>query len=90
VGMAGQVTQLGLMLNVHLTPHPVVGYRSAAVVRKPSSRLVRLAPLNRGIFAAPRDMFRISTRMDSLVVDDTFSQFTDALKEVRPVVERGD
>jgi glutamate-1-semialdehyde aminotransferase len=68
----------------------VVDYRSAAAVRKSSSPLVHLALLNRGIFAAPRDMFCISTRMDSLVIDDTFSQFTDALKEVRPVVERGD
>jgi glutamate-1-semialdehyde aminotransferase len=33
LGMAGQVTGLGSMLNVHLTPHPVVDYRSAAKVR---------------------------------------------------------
>ena len=68
----------------------VVIYRSAAAVRKSSSRLVGLALLNRGIFAAPRDMFCISTRMDSPVIDDTFSEFADALKEVRPVVERRD
>jgi len=57
----------------------VLGYRSAAAARKSSSRLVHLALLNRGIFAAPCDMFCISTRMDSLVIDDTLSQFTDVL-----------
>ena len=33
VGMAGQVTGVGSMLNVRLTPHPVADYRSAAAVR---------------------------------------------------------
>ncbi len=88
-GVAGQVTGLGSMLNVHLTSQPVVDYRSAAAVPRMSRRLLHLALMNRGIFAAPRGMFCISTPMDTQVIDETICRFTEALKELRPAIEGG-
>jgi glutamate-1-semialdehyde 2,1-aminomutase len=88
VGLVGQVTGMGSTLNVHLTPLPVVDYRSGATVAKKASWLLHLALLNRGVFSVPRGMFCISTPMDNQIVDDTIIRFTDALKQVRPALER--
>jgi len=86
-GMVGQVTGLGSMLNVHLTPREVVDYRTAAASHKALGRLLHLALMNRGIFVAPRGLFNISTPMEPRVIDETIVKFTEALLELQPAVE---
>ena len=76
-------TGLGSLVNLHLTAGPVVDYRSAAAGNTETLRLLHLALLNRGIFAAPRGMFNISTPMTEADVDRALAAVRDALQEVR-------
>ena len=75
-------TGLGSLVNLHFTAGPVTDYRSAAVGNTEALRLLHLALLNRGIFAAPRGMFNISTPMTEADVDRALAAVRDALGEV--------
>ena len=83
----GQVTGLGSLLNVHFVAGPVRNYRDTASADQELYRLLHLALLNRGIFAAKRGMFNPSTVMTEADVDQAVIAFKDALLELKPYIE---
>jgi glutamate-1-semialdehyde 2,1-aminomutase len=83
----GQVTGLGSLLNVHFVAGPVRNYRDAASADAELKRLLHLALLNRGIFAAKRELFNPSTVMTEAEVDQAVAAFKDALWELKPYIE---
>ena len=78
-------TGLGSLVNLHLTAGAVNDYRSAARSDREAHRLLHLALLNRGVFAAPRGMFNISTPMSEDHIDAAVDAVQDALIEVKAV-----
>lgn len=66
---------------------PVRNYRDAASADAELKRLLHLALLNRGIFAARRELFNPSTVMTEADVDQAVAAFKDALLELKPYIE---
>jgi glutamate-1-semialdehyde 2,1-aminomutase len=85
--ICGQVTGLGSLLNVHFVAGPVRNYRDAALADAELKRLLHLALLNRGVFAARRELFNPSTVMTEAEVDQAVAAFKDALLELKPYIE---
>lgn len=78
-GLPGVATGYGSFASVHFVEGPVRTYRDAAAGDAAFKRLVHLALLLEGVFAAPRLMFCTSTPMTSAVIDDVVSAFARAL-----------
>lgn len=81
-------TGLGSLVNLHLTDQPVTDYRAAVAADPEELRLLHLALLDRGIFAAPRGMFNISTPMTEADIDRAVEAVQAALTEL--VAARGE
>lgn len=81
-GVDATVTGVGSIRSVHLTPGPVVDYRSKAAADAAPLRMLHLALLNEGVFVAPRGMFVTSTAMDEGTVDACVAGFGRALAAV--------
>lgn len=78
------VTGYGSFAGVHFGVNEVRNYRDVAASDSEFKRLMHLALLQEGIFAAPRLMFCTSTPMDEALIDDVIGRFARALDAVRP------
>jgi glutamate-1-semialdehyde 2,1-aminomutase len=81
-GLPGKTTGYGSFAGVHFVDGPIRNYRDAAAGDPSFKRLVHLALLLEGVFAAPRLMFCTSTPMTEAIVDDVVSRFGRALDRV--------
>ena len=81
-GVVGHVTGLGSLRHVHLTGPPIRSFRDAARADAAAYRQIHLALLSRGVFAAPRGFFCVSTPMTEDDVDRGVAAFGDALDAV--------
>ena len=84
--LTGAVTGYGSFAGLHLGPTEVRNYRDVAVLDKGLSRLLHLALLLEGVYAAPRLMMCTSTAMDEATIDDVLRAFGRALGAIRPAL----
>ncbi|MBK81998.1 MAG: aspartate aminotransferase family protein [Gammaproteobacteria bacterium] len=90
-GLRGQATGLASLSNIHWTDAPVNDARdSLAAMAKagPLPRLLHLSMLRRGVASAGRLMYCLSTPMTAGEVDTALDALDDALRELRPGIER--
>ena len=85
-GIRLQVTGAGSLRNLHFTATPVRDAATAAAADRELLRLLHLALLVRGIFAAPRGMFAMSTPMGEAEVDQAVAAVDDALRWLLPAI----
>jgi glutamate-1-semialdehyde 2,1-aminomutase len=81
-GVAAQVTGLGSLAGIHLTPNPVRDYRSSLAANRDVMRWLHLALLNHGIFARSGGGFFLSTAVADAEIDATVAGFVEALGDV--------
>jgi glutamate-1-semialdehyde 2,1-aminomutase len=86
-GIRGQITGMGSLVGVHLTPQPVRDYRSAASVRPILREMLHLACLNRGLFFSPEGVLNTSGAMGDSEINRAIEIFQDAIQELRPAIE---
>jgi glutamate-1-semialdehyde 2,1-aminomutase len=82
----GEATGYGSFVNLHLTARGVRNYRTAAAGDRALQRLMHLALLAEGVFAAPRLLCCTSTAMDAAVVDEAIAAFGRALDRIGPAI----
>ncbi|MEZ5558217.1 MAG: aspartate aminotransferase family protein [Pseudomonadales bacterium] len=90
-GVRGQATGLGSLSNLHLWDGPLHNARDtlAATMRSGQiNRLLHLAMLQRGVASAGRLMYCTSTAMGTADVDTAIDALDDALRALRPGIER--
>ncbi len=85
-GVRAAVTGYGSFAGVHLGATAVRTYRDAALVDKELARLLHLALLLEGIYAAPRLMMCMSTAMDDATIDEVLAGFRRAIGAIRPAL----
>ncbi|MEQ8485449.1 MAG: aspartate aminotransferase family protein [Pseudomonadales bacterium] len=91
VGIRGQAVGFASLTNLHLTDQPLNDARDTLAGRAaagPVSQLLHLAMLQRGIASAGRLMYCISTPMGTQEVDTALAALEDALRALRPGIER--
>jgi glutamate-1-semialdehyde 2,1-aminomutase len=91
VGIRGQATGLGSLVNLHLTDRPVTSARdsvAALVAAGPIAMHLHLCMLRRGIFPASRQMYCISTPMTAEHVHRAVDALADSLRELKPIIEK--
>ena len=85
VGLKGQVTGLGSMSNLHLTPWPQVrGPRDVIFNNFTVMSAVNLGLLNSGIMAINRGLFNTSTPMTMAEIDACVSALGNILSDIKP------
>jgi glutamate-1-semialdehyde 2,1-aminomutase len=83
LGVAGHVGGVGSLLQMHLQiEQPVRNYREAQATPRATQELLHLALLNRGIFAAARGEYALSTPMQASDLDEAVVRFRAALTEI--------
>ncbi|MCP5043454.1 MAG: aspartate aminotransferase family protein [bacterium] len=90
-GIGGHTTGAGSLSHVHFTDEPVDDARTSvlALIRsQPLPNLLHLGMLRRGIFAAGRQMYCISTAMGEGEVDLAIEAFAETLLELTQVAEQ--
>ena len=87
-GVCAAVTGYGSFVGLHLGRQRVEDYREAARADKGLGRLLHLALLLEGVFAAPRLSFCTSTAMDEAVVDGVVAAFGRALDRISVALPR--
>jgi glutamate-1-semialdehyde 2,1-aminomutase len=87
-GIIAQVTGTGSLSQIHFTNVEVKDWRSAATGRVDLRSMAQLLLMDRGIFTAGRFMFNISTPMSEKEVNQAGSVLRDALRELRPYIEK--
>lgn len=85
-GVAGCVTGVASLANIHLTPGPVRNFRDAARGPRELFAQLHLAMLNRGVYMAPRGMMNLSVPMGEAEVDLAVSVFAESLAQLRPAI----
>ena len=85
-GAPAAVTGYGSFAGVHLGVTEVRNYRDAASGDKALGRLLHLALLLEGVYAAPRLMMSTSTPMDDATIDEVIAGFRRALRAIRPAL----
>ncbi len=88
-GIKGQAIGLGSLTNLHLSDRPLNHARDALdgiLEAGHITKLIHLGQLRRGIFAAPRLMFCVSTVTQDRHIGDAVSAFDDTLDELLPVI----
>jgi len=88
VGIIGQVTGIGSLAQIHFTKEEVKDWRSAATARADIRGMLHLLLMNKGIFAAPRGMFNISTPMGEDEIMEVRTALAESLIELRPYIEK--
>lgn len=81
-GIPGRTTGYGSFASVHFVDGPIRNYRDAAAGDPAFKRLVHLALLCEGVFAAPRLMFCASTAMSEQTIDRVIAAFERALSRL--------
>ncbi|NLE94145.1 MAG: aspartate aminotransferase family protein [Dehalococcoidia bacterium] len=88
-GIKGQVTGIGSLCNVHFGPVPIVDGRTARdTTNKEILHVFHLSLINRGIFTPERAMFCVSGPMTEREVAFAVEAVEDAVRELKPYVER--
>jgi glutamate-1-semialdehyde 2,1-aminomutase len=88
-GIKGQTTGLGSLMQVHWRDGEITSPRDTGIGilgAKDLPRLMHLEMMNRGIFAAPRGMYCISTPMTEKEVDRAIGAFAATLEVLKPHV----
>jgi glutamate-1-semialdehyde 2,1-aminomutase len=88
-GLAGLVTRLGSLLYVHWTNSVVQAPRDVVLWKQQAAdlpRLFHLDLLTRGVFAANRGLFNISTPMTERDIDFTVNAIGQTLDLLKPLV----
>jgi glutamate-1-semialdehyde 2,1-aminomutase len=90
-GLRGQATGLASLCNLHLTDGPLNDARDSLagmMAGGPVNRALHLAMLQRGVASASRLMYCLSTPMTNAEVDFALDALDDALRALRPAIER--
>jgi glutamate-1-semialdehyde 2,1-aminomutase len=85
LGLPVTAAGLGSLLTIHLLDEPPRSYREARSADPEATRLLHLALLNEGVFAARRGLLCLSTPMDEAEVDRTLAAIRRALLAVHAV-----
>lgn len=91
VGIRGQAVGFASLANIHLTDQPLEDARDTLAGRAASGvvgQLLHLSMLQRGIASASRLMYCISTPMGTAEVDLALDALEDALRALKPGIER--
>ena len=86
----GRATGIGSLVHLHLSDQPIRDARDSLAASMQAGRfplLIHLGMLRRGIFAAPRQMYCVSTPMTETEVDRAAEMLGETLAELRPVLE---
>ncbi len=90
VGIRGQATGLGSLVNLHLTDQPLNNARDTVTgffAAGPIPMHLHLCMLMQGIFPASRQMYCISTPMTKKEVDRAVNALAESLQELKPILE---
>jgi glutamate-1-semialdehyde 2,1-aminomutase len=87
-GVRLHVTGAGSFASVFFTDRPVTDYRSRAAVVESLQSLFHLHLLNRGVYIIPRGSLNLSVPMTEVEVAACREAVRDALREMRPAIER--
>jgi glutamate-1-semialdehyde 2,1-aminomutase len=85
--ITAQVTGAGSLAQIHFTDHAVKDWRSAATAKTDLRAIFHLLLLDKGIFAATRGFFNISTPMGATEVEKLLDAAQRSLTEMRPYIE---
>lgn len=91
VGIRGQALGFASLNNIHFSDGPLNDARATLAARAESgniNQLLHLAMLQRGIASASRLMYCMSTPMSVTEVDSALDALEDALRELKPGIER--
>jgi glutamate-1-semialdehyde 2,1-aminomutase len=87
-GVRAQVTGVGSFSSILLSDRPVTDYRSRAAVPAALQSLLHLHLLNRGVYSMARGSFSLCAPMTDVEIEACAAAVGDALREMRPDVER--
>ena len=87
VGIIGQVTGVGSLVQVHFTKEKIRGWRSAATGRVDIRSLLHLLLLDKGIFSATRCFYCVSTPMGEAEIEQAGAALRSALLDLLPYIE---
>jgi glutamate-1-semialdehyde 2,1-aminomutase len=87
-GVRAQITGVGSLSSILLTDRPVTDYRSRAAVPVSLQALLHLHLLNRGVYAMSRGSFSLCAPMTEAEIETCAAAVGDALRAMRPDVER--
>lgn len=89
VGIRGQATGLGSLVQVHWRDGEIICARDSIMGRISGGEILKLfhfEMLNRGIFFAPRGMFSISTPMTEKEIAKALEEFEGTLNILKPYI----
>lgn len=87
-GLRAQVTGVGSLSSILLSDRPVTDYRSRAAVPAALQSLLHLHLLNCGVYSMARGSFSLCAPMTDAEIEACAAAVGDALREMRPDVER--
>lgn len=87
-GVAGQVTGLGSLYNIHFTNVEIIDYRTASTSSREARALLHIALINKGIFTAKRGMFNLSTVMTRREIDEFINSLRSCIQLLKPCLPR--
>lgn len=86
-GVTGCITRAGSIMNVHFTKEPPKEYKESLIKgNKKVLKLMHLLLLEKGIFAAPRGMFVLSTVMTREDLVKAAKAFEETLEEIKEYI----
>ena len=86
LAISAQVTGIGSLVQIHFTENKVKDWRSAATANVELRTIFHLLLMDKGIFAATRAFFNISTPMGQPEVTQLIEAAKGALIEMRPYI----
>ena len=86
LAISAQVTGIGSLAQIHFTENKVKDWRSAATANVELRTIFHLLLMQKGIFAATRAFFNISTPMGQPEVTQLIEAAKGALIEMRPYI----
>jgi glutamate-1-semialdehyde 2,1-aminomutase len=90
VGIRGQATGFGSLVNLHFTDRPILNARDSITglfEAGPIPMHLHLCMLRRGIFPAGRQMYCISTPMTEQEINRAVQALAESLQELKPIIE---
>ncbi|RJP23201.1 MAG: aspartate aminotransferase family protein [Candidatus Abyssobacteria bacterium SURF_5] len=90
IGIRGQATGLGSLVNLHMTDRPIRNARDSITGlfgAGPIPMHLHLCMLQRGIFPAGRQMYCVSTPMTAKEIEKAVGALTETLQELKPILE---
>lgn len=87
LGIKGQVTGTGSLLQIHFVNHPVTNASHLFDQNRDVINLFQLCMLNRNVFMPARGFFAISTPTTQKEIDKALAASRDSLLELKPLIE---